>query len=996
MKLISIAFKNIHSLKGEHRVNFDKHPLNSAGIFAITGPTGSGKSTLLDVITLALYNQIPRLPKVSKSDIDEIGSIVTHFTDEAWAEVTYESKNERYRSKWEISKNRNDKWRDYNMSITNLATNLDIEAKKSQIPSLNTEIIGLSYDQFVKSIILSQGDFARFLKAKKSERGKLLEDITGTHIYREIGKQAFQLNKEKKEKTDFLRATLDAFEFMSEEERASLQSEIKDLTATNNKTLKDIEKLEGQKTILETIKEVKKEEQAISEVQAQLEKEKEHFKLDDLKLQKHKQLEPYQLKLNELSGLKKDLRHESVHLPEYKEQIKKYKERKELTLKEFSSFIGQTVTAENINDKMIDFVKKVNELDNDLKLLLGKGNDLRNDVRNIQGKQNLKVSFGKDPKQALQLIAQRTKELNTTGEINTTVLNQELSELHRRIQVTNLIDKIYYENDIARKQISTYNDQKSQLFLKIEKDKKIITQLQKKINEATAEIKIQEQKVSTAKTQALRDDLKDGEPCPVCGSTEHPLSTHQALASFGQEQLKLEALKEQLKREEKSFYECDKRKDVAISQQVTIDQTTKDLEALISKAKIQLKELVSDNPWTKEYTFDGSGDARLKLEKQIEHIESLFSAKEEINDLQALKTLFEKIATTISHYNQIDSNRQRIYKGRDPHSEANEIENRFKAAETGFNNANKSAKDTAQRIELCTKKITDITKDLDKVILSLGYKDTEDALNYFLSVDEKQKIEEKASQLRDAAVRLKTRKEKLASTQNKIEQSDIPSHPLEEIANQIATLKNTLNENNIRLGKCQEKIESDNKLQAQHKHKTKELQAALSANKRYQVLTELIGDSTGNKFANYAQELTLTRLISFTNARLTGLTDRYLLDPNTNSEDLFVIDQNQGSSRRSVKTLSGGETFIISLALALSLSDLASQNVRLECLFIDEGFGTLDPETLDLALSTLEKLQHESGKVIGVISHVASLKQRITTQIQVLKNAQGYSQLRLA
>ena len=221
MKLISIAFKNIHSLKGEHRVNFDKHPLNSAGIFAITGPTGSGKSTLLDVITLALYNQIPRLPKVSKSDIDEIGSIVTHFTDEAWAEVTYESKNERYRSKWEISKNRNDKWRDYNMSITNLATNLDIEAKKSQIPSLNTEIIGLSYDQFVKSIILSQGDFARFLKAKKSERGKLLEDITGTHIYREIGKQAFQLNKEKKEKTDFLRATLDAFEFMSEEDRAS-------------------------------------------------------------------------------------------------------------------------------------------------------------------------------------------------------------------------------------------------------------------------------------------------------------------------------------------------------------------------------------------------------------------------------------------------------------------------------------------------------------------------------------------------------------------------------------------------------------------------------------------------------------------------------------------------------------------------------------------------------------------------------------------------------
>ena len=100
-----------------------------------------------------------------------------------------------------------------------------------------------------------------------------------------------------------------------------------------------------------------------------------------------------------------------------------------------------------------------------------------------------------------------------------------------------------------------------------------------------------------------------------------------------------------------------------------------------------------------------------------------------------------------------------------------------------------------------------------------------------------------------------------------------------------------------------------------------------------------------------------------------------------------------GGQRRSVKTLSGGETFILSLSMALALSDLASRNVEINSLFIDEGFGTLDPETLDQTLDTLEKLQAESSKTIGIISHVDSLKERIATQIQLERNGQGYSQL---
>ena len=167
---------------------------------------------------------------------------------------------------------------------------------------------------------------------------------------------------------------------------------------------------------------------------------------------------------------------------------------------------------------------------------------------------------------------------------------------------------------------------------------------------------------------------------------------------------------------------------------------------------------------------------------------------------------------------------------------------------------------------------------------------------------------------------------------------------------------------------------------------------------KWVLLNELIGDKTGRTFNDYAQELTLQRLLVWANHRLAGLTDRYLLDiplENEEAEGLMVVDDHMGGQRRSVKTLSGGETFLMSLSLALALSDLAAKNVAINSLFIDEGFGTLDPETLDQTIDTLERLQMESEKTIGIISHVEALKERIGTQIQLERNGQGYSSLKV-
>ena len=158
---------------------------------------------------------------------------------------------------------------------------------------------------------------------------------------------------------------------------------------------------------------------------------------------------------------------------------------------------------------------------------------------------------------------------------------------------------------------------------------------------------------------------------------------------------------------------------------------------------------------------------------------------------------------------------------------------------------------------------------------------------------------------------------------------------------------------------------------------------------------DLIGSADGKKYRNFAQSLSFELVLHYANAQLAQMNDRYSLriNPELGSKlDLFVEDHYQGAELRSVKNLSGGESFIVSLALALGLSQMVAGNMRLESLFLDEGFGTLDEDSLDIALSSLANL-HRSGKTIGIISHVAALKERISTQIQVIPMSGGRSRL---
>ena len=213
---------------------------------------------------------------------------------------------------------------------------------------------------------------------------------------------------------------------------------------------------------------------------------------------------------------------------------------------------------------------------------------------------------------------------------------------------------------------------------------------------------------------------------------------------------------------------------------------------------------------------------------------------------------------------------------------------------------------------------------------------------------------------------------------------------------QLEQLRLALRDNARQQGEAQQQLQSDARLREQQQSLMKQIEEDEAALTHWSQLNDLIGSASGDKFRRFAQGLTLDHLVALANRQLDRLHGRYLLQRRASDAlELDVIDTWQADAARDTRTLSGGESFLVSLALALALSDLVSVKTRIESLFLDEGFGTLDAETLDTALDALDAL-NASGKTIGVISHVEAMKERIPVQIRVRKiNGLGYSKLEL-
>jgi exonuclease SbcC len=231
---------------------------------------------------------------------------------------------------------------------------------------------------------------------------------------------------------------------------------------------------------------------------------------------------------------------------------------------------------------------------------------------------------------------------------------------------------------------------------------------------------------------------------------------------------------------------------------------------------------------------------------------------------------------------------------------------------------------------------------------------------------------------------LKKNKEQSSAEYNAFMEENKNLPPQKELEEQIGETQQTL-------GSINEKQQQYQQQKERAAQRQKELGEQRQRQLRWAKLHQLIGSADGRKYREFAQTITFKRLIAQSNLQLQSLSDRYLLIAHeTEPLELDVLDLYQAGDIRSTRNLSGGESFLVSLALALGLSSMASRRVPVDSLFLDEGFGTLDEETLDMALSALGELRQQ-GKLIGVISHVQALKDRMALQIKVEPQRAGKS-----
>jgi exonuclease SbcC len=263
-----------------------------------------------------------------------------------------------------------------------------------------------------------------------------------------------------------------------------------------------------------------------------------------------------------------------------------------------------------------------------------------------------------------------------------------------------------------------------------------------------------------------------------------------------------------------------------------------------------------------------------------------------------------------------------------------------------------------------------------------------------LAEDELILLQTEASWLKDNLLTKNTQLISLETQQSEHQKGQLTELSHDDLNEQLSVLQTQESESNTVLIAKKSLLQTDQNNQDKQLKLTKQHNSFKETADQWELLNKLIGQADGSKFRKFAQGLTLDNLIYLANREMANLDQRYLLKRNTDEElALQVIDCWQANSVRDVKTLSGGESFLVSLGLALALSNLVSHKTQIESLFLDEGFGTLDENTLAMALDALERL-NSTGKLIGIISHVDALKERINHQIHVHKKAgAGYSVL---
>lgn len=543
----------------------------------------------------------------------------------------------------------------------------------------------------------------------------------------------------------------------------------------------------------------------------------------------------------------------------------------------------------------------------------------------------------------------------------------------------------------------------------------------------------------------LRAALVGGQPCPVCGAVHHPYESgnipqstelDKKIEEASQIIAGAEKLERKIGEHEKAIgnitlaiLEEEKQESSHSAELAAIIENRARLEDEERKLAAEIKEseeeclallqnlgIAVDLDMTKAFDVLRSKNAayqkkaKEKFDLETKHARLMErrdggdKALEEQNRL--LADIQKRLQEMEKNISELEERRAREYGGISE-AEVSSLQNALAKitkdeteARKKFDNASTALAYCQSQIDLLRKQLDDLKKELDEKTLSFnqalsvqGFATETEFLAAFLEKSELESLRAKEQKLQTCKNEIQGAIKEKSSSLEAEKARNLTVQSLDELEEKQAKDQEEKNRNIEARGKLGAELKQNEEAKELRGQKMILLEQIKNDYENYQELNVLIGSANGNSFRQFAQGLTFEILIAHANRQLEKMNDRYLLIMDKKSPlELNIVDNYQCGEIRSTKNLSGGESFIVSLALALGLANMTSRKTSVDSLFLDEGFGTLDEDTLETALNTLESLKND-GKLIGIISHMPLLRERIGVKIEVTGTGGGKSRV---
>lgn len=908
MRPLKITMSAFGPYAGE--VTLDMQKLGKSGIYLITGDTGAGKTTVFDAISYALYGEASGNYRENTTLRSKYASADTP----TFVELEFEYNNEIYKI------NRNPEYPRPNKrgeGFTKQSANAELVmpdgsviTKIKEVSAKVEEIIGINKNQFSQIAMIAQGDFRKLLNCETNERSKIFRKIFKTEPYHNIEIKLSSLFNELKRNR--------------EKEKSGIEQYINQLKCNENDTLsleleraksgdvliEDVIKLAGEIINKDTL-EYTKTQKNIESINEEIEKINSNIKLYEKQEATKKAYAKASAQLEELKTKRNDCE-------------KAYK------------------SAEAQRERLDDLTRKIN--------LINSKMPKHDELKSLEDSINERAQSFEKSNNLLKLKQQEI-----------TLLEKEFDEKSKALEEVKGADLLVQKLNVQKEEIKKKAEALKELKIEIDRcktEQKNLKNAQSFAKSALDEYGALENEynqiyIAFFNEQAgiIADELKDGEPCPVCGSTSHPNLARKS--ENAPSQADVESAQNLVK---KAQEKADKARDTASALKSRFDE-------IAANVKSAAKKLFG----TDDNVFD-------------DYNSNINALKKEYDDtLALLKTANEKL----NLYQKLDKEIPKIQEKQKSLSDEISTLNTQKASDEAFISEN-------------TKRVTSIKSELDFESADLAKDKLKEYTN--LSSDIKNAIEKSKNDFDDIKSKYDTQKGKKASLENALKEfKEIDLASLNEKSLKLNEHKNDIDETAKSL---YSRIDSNKSLVDNISEKRDILKEYDDKYVWLKALSETAnGDISGKEkitLETFVQMTYFDSIIRKANIRLLTMSDgQYELVRRSDAETLKkneglaldVIDHFNASSR-SVSTLSGGESFMASLCLALGLSDeIQSSNggIKLDTMFVDEGFGSLDGEALDRALSALTSLS-QGNRLVGIISHVDVLRDRIDNKIVITKD----------